>query len=816
MILRHRLAALFDPESVLVIRTDEGMEPICSTAAQWHKTVLLPADYTQWPEPLNHDKRLDLAVVCVPTPELSLVLAQLERYAPRALLLLTHPSSLPYSASFQHELRQWAKQHHCLLLGPRSFGLIRPGTDLNLSIQTQLPKKGKVALVSQSRTLTTAILDWAVDANVGFSAVLDLGDEADVDLATVLDFLAVDKQSDSIVLYLHSHPTSKQFASALYAAAAAKPIIVLKAGGADQSKEMRAREEVFSALVRRTGAIRVRYLMQLYAAVKILSLQRRLKGSRIAMLSNGDGIAQLAVDIMRYGSTVHTATLEPQTVDALAEIALANDQLGNPIVRYAPWTTEFVEHVISALAKDRQVDGILVLLAPDPYADVAAITDSLIQLSKKVYKPLITCLVGEDSMRGLRQRLEQAGMAALRTPDAAMDALNTLASYHYSQQLAQQIIPAYPLGRPANSDAARQLVRELQQQGVEHVDEMDSAQLLACYHVPILSQAKPYTVPTLQPTCIHMYTDALYGPFIIFGAVAGNLEFISNRTAVELPPLNRNLARHLIERSFIWHERLHNVAGEDVFRQLQQALEKLSELISELPEIKSIQIDPLWLSPSGLYCSKVRMELHPFVADSSPIDSTGYRHMMIHPYPRHLVQHHQFSTGQKWVLRPIRPEDAQALQDFVRGLSTESRYMRFVSMMRELSPSMLARYTRIDYSRELALIATVPSADIVDADQSADKVIAFVHYLRNHDGRGAEYALVVADDWQRHGLGSQLMRAIIEAAKRQGLSYIDGYVLAINEGMLGLLKRLGFNNDIDKYDPGLRRVWLDLTQAIDE
>lgn len=95
-------------------------------------------------------------------------------------------------------------------------------------------------------------------------------------------------------------------------------------------------------------------------------------------------------------------------------------------------------------------------------------------------------------------------------------------------------------------------------------------------------------------------------------------------------------------------------------------------------------------------------------------------------------------------------------------------------------------------------------------DQAGDRVIAFVHYLRNNDGRGAEYALVVADDWQRHGLGSQLMRAIIEAAKSQGLSYIDGYVLATNDGMLALLKRLGFKNDIDKYDPGLRRVWLDL------
>src|SRR5690606_7275520 len=92
-----------------------------------------------------------------------------------------------------------------------------------------------------------------------------------------------------------------------------------------------------------------------------------------------------------------------------------------------------------------------------------------------------------------------------------------------------------------------------------------------------------------------------------------------------------------------------------------------------------------------------------------------------------------------------------------------------------------------------------------------EQVIAFVHYLRNSDGRGAEYALVVADDWQRYGLGTQLMRALIQEAKQQRLSYIDGYVLATNDGMLGLLAKLGFKSEVDPYDPGLRRVWLDLT-----
>ena len=187
--------------------------------------------------------------------------------------------------------------------------------------------------------------------------------------------------------------------------------------------------------------------------------------------------------------------------------------------------------------------------------------------------------------------------------------------------------------------------------------------------------------------------------------------------------------------------------------------------------------------------------------------------MAIHPYPRRLVQAKEFSDGVPWLLRPIRPEDAQPLQEFVRGLSDESRYMRFVSMLRELTPRMLARYTRIDYDRELALVATVQVPNPEHRGYPREQIVGFAHYLRNADGRGAEYALVIGDDWQRRGLGAQLMGGLIEAAQEQGLTYIDGLVLATNRPMLSLMTHLGFQNDQDGEDPTMRRVWLDLGET---
>src|SRR3546814_4728356 len=151
--------------------------------------------------------------------------------------------------------------------------------------------------------------------------------------------------------------------------------------------------------------------------------------------------------------------------------------------------------------------------------------------------------------------------------------------------------------------------------------------------------------------------------------------------------------------------------------------------------------------------------------------------MAIHPYPRRLVQAKTFKDGQSLMWRPIRPEDAEPLQEFIRGLSDESRYMRFVSMLRELTPAMLARYTKIDYDRELALVAAVQRPNPAHRGHPRDEIIGFAHYLRNPDGRGADYALVIGDAWQHLGMGYQFIQGLIDAAREQGLTYIEGLVL---------------------------------------
>ncbi|RYF57212.1 MAG: GNAT family N-acetyltransferase, partial [Comamonadaceae bacterium] len=243
-------------------------------------------------------------------------------------------------------------------------------------------------------------------------------------------------------------------------------------------------------------------------------------------------------------------------------------------------------------------------------------------------------------------------------------------------------------------------------------------------------------------------------------------------------------------------------------------LVRLSDMVSELPDIETVIVDPIHADERSVHAASVdiRLTATPACADAQ---AQGYPHMAIHPYPSRWVRALTFADGTPWVMRPIRPEDGEPLQAFIRDLSERSRYMRFVSVMRELTPKMLARYTQVDYHRELALVAATRVPNPANRGHPQEVIIGLAHYLRNPDGQGAEYALVIGDDWQRRGLGANLMGMLIAAAREQQLAYIDGVVLAENRPMLALMTRLGFKVDREPDDPSLRRVWLDLRSAPD-
>jgi acetyltransferase len=295
---------------------------------------------------------------------------------------------------------------------------------------------------------------------------------------------------------------------------------------------------------------------------------------------------------------------------------------------------------------------------------------------------------------------------------------------------------------------------------------------------------------------IGVFRDPIFGPVISFGAGGFDVEVFSDRS-VALPPLNKFLARDLIEstRASIILGEFHNMPPVDQ-KALREVLLCVSEMVCELPWLMELDINPLIVDEKGAIAADARI----VVDHISETSGDRYAHMAIYPYPVHLTQEWQMKDGTAVTIRPIRPEDAEMEQEFVKAMSDESRYYRFMDTLRELTPTMLVRFTQIDYDREMALVGTLAG------DEGKETQIGVARYVVNPDGESVEFALAVGDAWQKSGVGRKLMTALIDCARQKGYRAVVGDVLSTNGKMFNLMTSLGFTIHPHPDDTAVKRV----------
>jgi len=288
--------------------------------------------------------------------------------------------------------------------------------------------------------------------------------------------------------------------------------------------------------------------------------------------------------------------------------------------------------------------------------------------------------------------------------------------------------------------------------------------------------------------------DAVFGPVITFGAGGTMVEVMGDR-AVVLPPLNTFLVKDLIQSTHVAKMlgTFRHMPPVDMAA-LESVLLRVSEMVCELPALTEMDINPLIVDEHGALAADARI----VIALRQP-SADRYAHMAIYPYPTNLISTWQLADGRNITIRPIRPEDAEIEQAFVRGLSEEARYFRFMFSVQELSQPMLLRFTQIDYSREMALIA-------VTYEQDKEIELGVARFSINPEGESCEFALVIADAMQGKGLGQKLMTALMDAARAKGLKVMAGEVLKTNTNMLKLMNRLGFSVEDRLDDDNIKRV----------
>jgi len=274
--------------------------------------------------------------------------------------------------------------------------------------------------------------------------------------------------------------------------------------------------------------------------------------------------------------------------------------------------------------------------------------------------------------------------------------------------------------------------------------------------------------------------DPVFGAVISFGSGGVAVEAIRD-TAIALPPLNAALARDLIERT-----RIHRLLGayRDVPAADLDALAALlcgvSNMVCALPWLKEMDLNPVLAHPGGAMIADARIVIDPARREAPP----RYGHMAIHPYPAGLEEEIVLAGGTRVLLRAIRPEDTELERRLFDRLSAKSRYQRFMQYLPSLPANLLARFTQLDYDRELALVAILEG-----------EFIAVGRYAPNSDGDTAEFALAVADDWQGKGLGRALLERLKAEARKAGYRALYGSILQANHDMLDLAARLGFTRE---------------------
>lgn len=872
----HYLKKLFEPDSVAIFGASEQAGSVGSivtdnilNAGFSGQIYLINPKYKKIRDlpcykSLDQVKtQVDLVVICTPAATVPNIMESCGIHGVNAAIIMSagFRESGPKGEKLEVQVVEIARNHGIRFVGPNCLGLMRPGTGLNVTFNKGFTEAGHLALISQSGALCTAILDWANNQDIGFSAVISIGGSADVGFGEVLDYLVTDPHTHSILLYIEGINEARSFMSGLRAAARVKPVIVVKVGRHQAGGEaamshtgsLVGADDVFDAALRRAGAVRGMHIGDLFSAATVLSSGRRLSGERLGIITNAGGPGAMACD-RASDLDIPLAKLSDETVARLNEVLPAAWSHANPVDIIGDAGPERYGDAVKHCLSDQNVDGVLVMLTPQAMTEPTAVAEKVVSQVKSAKKPVLACWMGDGQVSAGRGKLTQAGIPNFRLPETAIQGFAYLTNFYRNQQLLLQTPGSLDEEENPDVEGARLIIENALAEKRKVLTELESKAVLAAFGIPStqcilvrtadeamvnaqalgfplamkiysrdithksdiggvrlgLSNAaavqsafkemmslarrhcpdaniegvviqRMHSSPHGRELLVGVTTDPVFGPVITFG-LGGTAVEIMRDQAMALPPLNQLLIQDLVNRTKAAKllARFRNMPAADM-QAIEYTLSRVSSMACELPWIQELDINPLVVDEHGAMALDARIIVKHRSSDQRP-----YSHMAIHPYPSHLVSNVQLPGGIDVCIRPIRPEDAEIEQAFVRGLSERAKFFRFFQPLDELTPTMLARFTQIDYDREMAFIAVVEN-------DGKDKEIGVARYITNADNQGCEFAVVVADEWQHKGIAQRLMERLIECAREDGLKYIEGKVMAENKEMLALANTLRFS-----------------------
>ena len=607
-------------------------------------------------------------------------------------------------------------------------------------------------------------------------------------------------------------------------------------------------DEVFDTAIRRAGMLRVETVLELFDAVETLARAKPVYGDRLAIMTNGGGPGVMATDaLVRSGGKL--ASLSKETLKRLDELLPATWSRGNPVDIIGDAPVERYVATLDTLINEREADAVLFMHVPTaivPAAEIARacapsaqrgrvlgcwLGGDTLDEARRIFDDAGVPTYGtpEEAVAAFLQLVDyrRNQEALMETPPSAPSDFSpdTKAAREVLRQAlaqgrdllsepeAKRVLAAYdiPVVQTRIAGSAEEAARIAREIGfpvalkilspqVTHKSDVGGVALYLRSAGDVRSAAeaiarrlrerapeaelagfsvqKMVQRPRALETIVGVTVDSVFGPVILFGQGGVAVEVIGDR-AVALPPLNLALAKDLVSRTRIarlldgYRDQPPADAGA-----IHRTLTQVSQLVIDLPEIVELDINPLLVDERGVIALDARIRV-------ARTERSGVERLAIRPYPRELEERVALH-GREILLRPIRPEDEPQHARFLAGIEPEDLQLRFFRFVRAFYHPDLARFTQIDYDREMAFIA------VSGAEGAAEETLGVVRAVADPDRASAEFAVLVGSDMKGKGLGSLLMKKIIRYCREQGIGELVGDMLATNRRMLALARGLGF------------------------
>lgn len=613
-------------------------------------------------------------------------------------------------------------------------------------------------------------------------------------------------------------------------------------------------DDVLDAAFRRCGVLRVNTIDELFSMAEVLGKQPLPKGPRLGIVTNAGGPAVLATDAL-YSSGGELAALEPKTIESLNSFLPQHWSHANPVDILGDADHIRYQRALEAVVNDPNTDGVLAILAPQAMTSSEAAASAVVPF-RDCGKPVLASWMGGTAVAAGEQHLNQAGIPTFTFPETSVRAFTYMWQYSYGMRaLYETPNLSSHLHAPPDYKTVDAILAAAREKNRTILTEAESKRLLAAYNIPTVTTevaadedaavaaaeriGYPVVVKLHSETITHKSdvggvvlnlttpdsvraafrqvrdsvskrasaadfhgvavqrmaklsgyelilgssTDSQFGPVLLFGAGGKLVEIFEDR-ALGLPPLNSVLARRMMEQTRIF-KALLGVRGErpvDITA-LVALLVRFSCLVAEQPWIKELDINPLLASSDSLIALDARVVLHPAGTPESKLSYPPIR-----PYPLRYVTPFRTRGGMDVTIRPVRPEDEPLIEDFHRKLSARSVYLRYykpLALEDRITHERLARICHIDYDREMALL-------ILRGSGKDEEVLAVGRVSKLHGRNQGRITLLIRDEFQRHGLGRELMQRLIGFAKDEKLDRLLATMTPENKEMQGLALKTGF------------------------